>query len=186
MTSINNQQLFLVHVYVLDNWVHTLLLLPMAHVIGGSNAKDLMKCVVGYLVQVQLSFENEKKKNWLWHKWKSASVARCTCPWLKAFADEITVAILLYRLMSTYALCTQHKQLNFDDCFIRSCVFILTALTGPRCSLVWIPKPFYLRLSVMSVGGTFVPCLFFNLPLTFLMGICSLIYFGRVASTSGC
>jgi hypothetical protein len=35
----------------------------MAHVIGGSNAKDLMKCVVGYLVQVQLSFENEKKKN---------------------------------------------------------------------------------------------------------------------------
>jgi hypothetical protein len=30
VVSINNQQWLLVHVYVLDNWVHTLLLLSMA------------------------------------------------------------------------------------------------------------------------------------------------------------
>jgi hypothetical protein len=38
MTSINNQQWLSVHVYALDNWVHTPLLLSMAQVIGGSNA----------------------------------------------------------------------------------------------------------------------------------------------------
>jgi hypothetical protein len=30
VTSMNNQQWLLVHVYVLDNWVHTLLFLSMA------------------------------------------------------------------------------------------------------------------------------------------------------------
>jgi hypothetical protein len=39
VTFIDNQQWLLIHVYVLDNWVHTSLLLSMAQVIDGLYAK---------------------------------------------------------------------------------------------------------------------------------------------------
>jgi hypothetical protein len=51
MISIDNQQWLLVHLYVLDNWVCTLLLLSMAKVINGSNVENIIKFVVQSLLQ---------------------------------------------------------------------------------------------------------------------------------------
>jgi hypothetical protein len=86
MTSINNQQWLSIHVYAVDNWVHTLSL-SLEEMVVGSSVHNLIVYIMKFLL----------KGRRFGPKWNYTKVHYFWCKWCECFLEHYMVLYCIFK-----------------------------------------------------------------------------------------